>query len=89
MVCMPVAEDEEPAVGVSLILERKPDAGNPHVQFDEPGRGNVVREKTKAPTTGESRRQQQFPFRKIERASPRLHKYTPYPLQRGVVKAKE
>ena len=34
---MPVAEDEEPAVGVSIILERKPDARNPHVRFAERG----------------------------------------------------
>ena len=34
---MPVAEDEEPAVGASIIFERKPDAGNPHVRFDERG----------------------------------------------------
>ena len=37
----PVAEDVVPAVCVSGMLERKPDAGNPHVRFDERGRGNV------------------------------------------------
>ena len=31
---MPIAEDEEPAAGVTTILERKPDAGNPHVRFN-------------------------------------------------------
>ena len=36
---MSVAEDEGPAVGASIILERKPDAGNPHVRFDERGYG--------------------------------------------------
>ena len=70
---MPVADDEEPAVGVSITLERKPDAGNLHVRFDERGRGNAVREKTETPTTGESRRQQFIPFPKTERASPRLY----------------
>ena len=55
---MPVAEDEEPAVGVSIILERKPDAGKPHVRFDERGFGNVVMVEIEAPTKGESRRQQ-------------------------------
>ena len=55
---MPVAEDEEPAVGVSIIFERKPDAGNPHVRFDERGYGNVAMVEIETPTTGESRRQQ-------------------------------
>ena len=34
---MLVAEVEKPAVGASIILERKLDAGNPHVRFDQRG----------------------------------------------------
>ena len=41
----PLADHEDPAVDASIILERKPDAGNPHVRFDEWGRGKVVKEK--------------------------------------------
>ncbi len=72
---MPVAEDEELAVGVSKIFERKPDAGNPHVRFDERGYGNVAMVEIETPTTGESRRQQSTPQPKTKRASPRLHPF--------------
>ena len=57
-VCYARRWNTEPAVGVSIILERKPDAGNPHVRFDERGNGNVVRVEIETPTDGESRRQQ-------------------------------
>ena len=32
---MPVGEYERPVVSLSIMLERKADAGNPHVRFDE------------------------------------------------------
>ena len=44
----PVAQ--EPAVGVSIILERKLDAGNPHVRFDERWYGNISMVKIETPT---------------------------------------
>lgn len=40
----------------------KPDAGNPHVRFDERGYGNVVRVEIKTPTKGESHRKQWPPL---------------------------
>ena len=54
----PVADDKEPAVGESIIFERKTDAGSTHVRFDERERGNVIKEKIETPTKGESRRKQ-------------------------------
>ena len=72
---MPVADDKEPAVGESIILERKPDAGSTHVRFDERERGNVIKEKIETPPNGESRRKQQTPQPKTKRASPRLNSY--------------
>ena len=77
---MPIAEAEEPAVGVSIIFERKPDAGSPHVRFDERGYGNVAMVEIETPTTGESRRQQITPQPQTKRASPRLHKSNAAPL---------
>ncbi len=53
---MPVADDKEPAVGESIILERKPDAGSSNARFDERERGNVIKEKIETPPKGESRR---------------------------------
>ena len=55
---IPIADDEEPAVGESTTLERNPDTGNPHVRFDGRGYGNVVKVEIETPTQGESRRQQ-------------------------------
>ena len=72
---MRVAEDEEPAEGVSIILELKPDVGNPHVRFDERGHGNVVRVEIKTPTKGENRRKQRTPQPNTIRAGPRLYPY--------------
>ena len=40
---MPVVNDEESFEGVSIILERKPDAGSPYVWFDEREYGNIVK----------------------------------------------
>ena len=70
---MSVAEDQEPAVGESTILERKPDAGNPHVRFDGQGYGNVVMVEIETLTIGESRQKQFTPQPKTKRASPRFH----------------
>ena len=55
---MLVADDDEPAVGESINLERRLDAGNSHVQFDGRGYGNAVRVEIETPTQGESCRQQ-------------------------------
>ena len=71
---IPVAGAQELAVGVSIILERKPDAGKPHVRFDERGYGNVVMVEIETLTKGESGQIQLSPQPNAKRARPRLHK---------------
>ena len=53
-------------------LVRKPDAGNPHVRFDERGCGNAAMARTEAPANGESRRKRLLPAPAAARHPPTL-----------------
>ncbi len=56
-------------------LVREPDAGNPHVRFDERGQETKLWRGTRHRRLGESRRPQQLPSTFGYRACPRLYRF--------------